>query len=234
MKEILIKLSEEDKFTERISFEEYLRLTRLSKFPALLIDIFKYLGAKRYVSYVLEPEPTQSLNRTADSDVSGILIKRNPTLKAIYTKVENDLTKWKTLLGSQKVEEFWKAFRKIAVNPMKSEIEIIATIESIRANFKSVFGVENEFFATVFYYYLSGGYHQKEIKLPDFISKFLGFNTLLKKDLYNFSISFLDANRDGQVTLIDLIYFLYSFTQKHSIWRRDFKCNRIIYSKANI
>lgn len=93
------------------------------------------------------------------------------------------------------------------MNPTSSESEMIVTLESIRGNFKGIFGVENDFFATALYYYLSNGYHQKEIRLPDFITKFLGFNTLLQKDLYTFMISFLDANRDGQVTLIDLIYF---------------------------
>ena len=215
MKEILIRLSEDDKYTERISFDEYLRLTRALKFPALLIDIFKYLGAKKYVSYVLEPEANQNVVKTVDSDASAALTKRGAAIKLSHAKEESEINKWRQVIGVSKVDDFIKAFRKISANPAHSEVEMIVTLDSIRGNFKAIFGVQNDFFATALYYYLSNGYHQKEIKLPDFISKFLGFNTLLQKDLYTFLISFLDANRDGQVTLIDLIYF-YTHMQKNT------------------
>ena len=113
------------------------------------------------------------------------------------------------MIGDTKIEYFWKAFRKISVDPMKAELDIIATLDSIKSKLPIIFGVENDFFNSTFYYYLSNGYHDKEIRLPDFISKFKAFNNLIKKDLFEFTYDFLDANRDGQVTLIDLIYFRY-------------------------
>jgi hypothetical protein len=61
---------------------------------------------------------------------------------------------------------------------------------------------------------LTDGYLDKKIRLPDFIKKFFGFSTYLKKDFIKFWFDFLDVNRDGQVTLIDLIFF-YTYLPKN-------------------
>lgn len=214
MKEIIYQLWEQDEETEKASFEEYLCFTKSHRLPALLVDIFVYLGAKKYVKHVIEPE-TKPLAKTMDSEMTSLLTIQNPILKAVNQKISDELTKWRILIGESKVEEYWKAFRKLAVDPMKTETEIVATLDSIKANFKKVFGADNDFLAKWIYYYLTWGYLDREIRLPDFISKFLGYSTCLKKDLYKFIFNFLDVNRDGQVTIIDLIFF-YTYMPKNT------------------
>ena len=214
MKEIVYQLWEQDEGTEKASFEEYLRFTKNHKLPALLVDIFIYLGAKKYVKHVIEPE-MKTLAKTMDSEVATLLTKQDPILKANNQKVADELSNWRIFIGESKVEEYWKAFRKLAVDPMKTDTEIVATLDSIKQNFKKVFGVENDFLAKWIYYYLTWGYLDKEVRLPDFISKFLGYSTCLKKDLYKFIFNFLDVNRDEQVTIIDLIFF-YTYMPKNT------------------
>lgn len=89
-----------------------------------------YLGAKKYVKHVIEPEQA-SFNVTKDSEVLSLLKRENPIRVRINKKVEQELTKWRLLIGENKVEEFWKAFRKLSANPMTSESSIYATLESI-------------------------------------------------------------------------------------------------------
>ena len=92
-------------------------------------------------------------------------------------KTKHNLNSWKTYIGEKKVEYFYKAFQKISSDPTKSDLEITATLDSIKKGLPKAFGVQNDFFATTFYYYLSNGYHDKEITLPEFISKFKAFNS---------------------------------------------------------
>ena len=56
-KTILAQLAEQDSDNEKISFDEYLRHTKVNSFPELLIDLFEYMGAKKYVAHVIKPEP---------------------------------------------------------------------------------------------------------------------------------------------------------------------------------
>ena len=126
------------------------------------------------------------IDKTAVSSAASTVITVPVSIKAKKQTVKQDLISWKVYFGDKKVEHFYKAFQKIAADPSKSDVEITATFQSIKKKLPKVFGVQNDFFATTFYYYLSNGYHGKEITLPDFISKFKAFNSLLKKDLYNF------------------------------------------------
>lgn len=114
------------------------------------------------------------------------------------------------IMSESKIEMYYNAFKKFAKDPTSSQLEIQTSLALIKEKFSDIFGVQNDFIATTLYYYLSNGYHDKDIKLPDFIGKFIGFSTLLSKDLHIFVHNFLDANRDGQVTLIDLIFFRYT------------------------
>jgi hypothetical protein len=143
---IVYHISEDSEETEKISFEEYLNLTGKNALPALLIDIFIYLGAKKYVDYVLQPK-----KNALRSLVDAQLLNKAPILSSITIemnkKVQKALMNYSSLIGEEKIEFFHYAFKKLAVDPSKPPGEIYATLESIMTNFKSIFLVENEFFA---------------------------------------------------------------------------------------
>jgi len=132
---------------------------------------------------------------------------RSPLFRLSTLKADKELNKWRIVLGEERVDEFSNAFSKLSNEKLKPENEIIVSLVSIQDNFESIFGVKNDFLAKCIYYYLTDGYLDKDIKLPEFIKKFLCFGTYMKKDFYNFIFNFLDVNKDGQVTMIDLIFF---------------------------
>ena len=52
-KSILSQLAERDHDNEKISFDEYIKYTKSDRYPELLIDLFNYLGATKYVNHVI-------------------------------------------------------------------------------------------------------------------------------------------------------------------------------------
>ena len=96
------------------------------------------------------------------------------------SKVDFELNKFKLTIGEEKVHQFAAAFSKFCDNKLKPENEMTATLASIQSNFETIFGVRNDFIAKCLYYYLTNGYLDKDIRLPDFIRKFLAFGTLKK------------------------------------------------------
>jgi hypothetical protein len=145
MKDITYQICEDEEVTMKASLDEYLCHIKSQKLPALLIDIFIYLGARKYVEHVIEPGPNKLIN----VELKEITLK---TSKYLHKKVmENDdaLTNWRNMIGEPKVEEYWTAFRKFADLNLKSkpDNEIFVTMSSIMDNFEAVFGVKNEFMA---------------------------------------------------------------------------------------
>lgn len=131
----------------KASLEEYLRHTKSHKLPALLIDIFVYLGAKKYVEHVIEPAPHKLFTQTMDSEVLSLQIKTSDYMKLRMIKSDNELIKWRVAMGDSKVEDYWKAFKKFSDFKMKPDNEVFVTLSSIMNNFQSVFGVKNDFMA---------------------------------------------------------------------------------------
>lgn len=65
----------------KASLDEYLRHTKSQKLPALLIDIFIYLGARKYVEHIIEPVPTKVINTGLETCVLPMQVK---TSKYLY------------------------------------------------------------------------------------------------------------------------------------------------------
>jgi hypothetical protein len=81
-------------------------------------------------------------------------------------------------LGDSDYEKIVKAFKKFYANPntLLSDLWYI-DFDSLSKNFKKVFGVNEEFFCKVFYYYLSGGSDMEHISLYHFTKAMAPFFT---------------------------------------------------------
>jgi len=69
MRDITYDICEEEEDTMKCSLEEYLQISKSGKLPALLRDIFIYLGARKYVKHVIDP-PNKKLVKTIDSETT--------------------------------------------------------------------------------------------------------------------------------------------------------------------
>ena len=147
---IIHQLSEQEEETEKLNLDQYLKHSKKGIFPALLIDIFRYLGAKKYVEHVLDP---RIVKIQAKAPILSKLTLKPSVESEMVKYIKYEMSKNIQAYGEIKVNEFYKSFQRIAVDPTLPPIEIYATLDSIKANFGSIFGVENEFLAKQLYNY---------------------------------------------------------------------------------
>jgi hypothetical protein len=156
MRDITYQICEDEEVTMKASLEEYLnhtkdkkdtKDTKGQKLPALLIDIFIYLGARKYVEHIIEPIPTKVISTGPETCALPMQVKTSKYLINKIMENDDELAKWRNMIGEPKVEEYWTAFRKFADLKSKPDSEIFVTMSSIMHNFEAIFGVKNEFMA---------------------------------------------------------------------------------------
>ncbi|CAI2385007.1 unnamed protein product [Moneuplotes crassus] len=232
VRDISYEICENDESTMKCSLEEYLTYLTTGKLPDLLIDVFIYLGAKKYVEYAIEGSNKKNL-KGMDSETLSALERRGKIKRQSTLKIERDLDKWRDQLGEETVDDFCSAFAKLCNDKNKSESELSISLESVVDNFEGIFGVKNDFLAKCIYYFLTGGYLMKDIRITDFIEKFMCFGTGMKRDFYNFIFNFFDVNKDNQVTMIDLLFF-YTYLPKNTQFGAEIADSIELFSKKFI
>lgn len=130
VKDISYEICESDETTMKCSLEEYLKFITTGKLPDLLIDIFTYLGAKKYVKHVIKGGKKKNLN-TIDSEGTSTVDKRGRIKQQSTIKIDRELDKWREQLGEETVDNFIKAFTKLSIDKKKPENELTISLESV-------------------------------------------------------------------------------------------------------
>jgi Ca2+-binding EF-hand superfamily protein len=109
-------------------------------------------------------------------------------------------------IGETDYETLVKAFKKFSSNSDLIEFnKWHITYDSLERRFEKVFGVKNEFFLKIFYYYLTEGTEMKWISLHQFIKTMSPFLTDDVRVMMKAVFKFYDLNHSGYISMVNLM-----------------------------
>jgi len=123
-----------------------------------------------------------------------------------FEQYDEQLQELKSLLGE--VDYAWciKAFKKFnAREDSTNQNKWYINQQSLSEKFEEVFGISNDFFWKVFFYYLTNGTEMKRIPLYNFIKQMSPFLSDDIRTMMNWAFKFYDINHSGSISIINLL-----------------------------